>query len=160
MTRVWCVLEAFVTRIYAKGKRFDVAAMIPADTYTYGKFILPGPALRMDLGDGALQEVAEPEHGMFPGTVAVAGVAVKVELAEASREEDRKGILHMLAKSKDKAADPPRTCSGYDDVNNAYCSLFSGPAMFEMAMDGDSESLRQLLVGSSQAVNYQNPNGS
>ena len=32
MTRVWCVLEAYVTCIYAKGKRFEVAAMIPANT--------------------------------------------------------------------------------------------------------------------------------
>ena len=29
MTRVWCVLEAYVTTVEAKGKRFDVAAMIP-----------------------------------------------------------------------------------------------------------------------------------
>merc|ERR1719247_556017 len=54
MTRAWCVLEAWVTTIKATGKRFDVAAMIPENTYTYGgKDIEPGPALRMDLGNGA-----------------------------------------------------------------------------------------------------------
>ena len=29
--------------------------------------------------------------------------------------------------------------------------------MFAMAMDGDSESLKQLLAGSSRSVNQQNP---
>ena len=32
MTRAWCVLEAWVTRVHAAGKLFDVAAMIPAGT--------------------------------------------------------------------------------------------------------------------------------
>ena len=106
MTRAWCVLEAWVTTIKATGKRFDVAAMIPERTYEHGnpvngfKYIEPGPALRMDLGNGAHKDVVGPENGWFPGTVATAGVAVKVEEAKASREEDRVGILHIVAGSK------------------------------------------------------------
>ena len=89
MTRAWCVLEAWVTTIKATGKRFDVAAMIPEKTYRYGpdektaKYIEPGPALRMDLGNGAHKDVVGPEKGWFPGTVATAGVAVKVQEAKA-----------------------------------------------------------------------------
>ena len=69
MTRAWCVLEAWVTTIKATGKRFDVAAMIPEKTYEYGndrdghKYIEPGPALRMDLGNGAHKDVVGPENG-------------------------------------------------------------------------------------------------
>merc|ERR1719440_793258 len=37
MTRVWCVLEAYVACILGEGKRFDVAAMIPKETYRFGK---------------------------------------------------------------------------------------------------------------------------
>merc|ERR1719387_2747896 len=87
MTRAWCVLEAWVTTIKATGKRFDVAAMIPEKKYAYGdKYIEPGPALRMDLGNGAHKDVVGPENGFFPGTVATAGVAVKVEEANASQK--------------------------------------------------------------------------
>ncbi len=45
--------------------------MIPAETQRYGnelkgyKYVEPGPALRMDLGDGALKEVAGPYRGWF-----------------------------------------------------------------------------------------------
>ena len=67
MTRAWCVLEAWVTTIKATGKRFDVAAMIPEKTYMYGndendQWIEPGPALRMDLGNGAHKDEVEPEN--------------------------------------------------------------------------------------------------
>ena len=129
MTRAWCVLEAWVTTIKATGKRFDVAAMIPEKKYKYGsgkkgyKFVEPGPALRMDLGNGAHKDVVEPENGWFPGTVARAGVAVKVENAEASQKEDLVSILRILAGS-DKDAPPPAHCQGYDAVNKAYHALF------------------------------------
>ena len=158
MTRAWCVLEAWVTTIKATGKRFDVAAMIPEKTYTYGdeedyEWIEPGPALRMDLGNGAHKDVVGPENGWFPGTVATAGVAVKVEEADASRKEDLESILRILAGS-DKDAPPPAHCQGYDAVNKAYHALFRGPAMYELAMAGKSEELRQLLEAGSEAVHY------
>ena len=130
MTRAWCVLEAWVTTIKATGKRFDVAAMIPEKTYMYGgKAIEPGPALRMDLGNGAHKDVVGPENGFFPGTVATAGVAVMVENAEASHKKDLESILRILAGS-DKDAPPPAHCQGYDAVNKAYHALFRGPAMY------------------------------
>ena len=79
MTRAWCVLESWVATIKATGKRFDVAAMIPEgeQKLSNGIFIEPGPALRMDLGNGAHKDVVGPENGWFPGTVATEGVAVK-----------------------------------------------------------------------------------
>ena len=154
MTRAWCVLEAWVTTIKATGKRFDVAAMIPEETYWYGdEPIEPGPALRMDLGNGAHKDEVEPENGFFPGTVARAGVAVKVEEADASNEKDLVNILRILAGS-DKDAPPPAHCQGYDAVNKAYHALFRGPAMWELAKDGKSEELRQLLEAGSEAVSY------
>ena len=159
MTRAWCVLEAWVTTIKATGKRFDVAAMIPEKTYTFdGKDIEPGPALRMDLGNGAHKDVVGPENGWFPGTVATAGVAVKVENADASQKKDLESILRILAGS-DKDAPPPAHCQGYDAVNKAYHALFRGPAMYEFAMDGESEELRQLLEAGSEGVHYMNPTG-
>ena len=146
MTRAWCVLEAWVTTIKATGKRFDVAAMIPEGKYTYGgakkgyKYIEPGPALRMDLGNGAHKDVVEPENGFFPGTVATAGVAVKVEEANASDKKDLVSILRILAGS-DKDAPPPAHCQGYDAVNKAYHALFRGPAMRELARKRDAACL-------------------
>ena len=143
MTRAWCVLEAWVTTIKATGKRFDVAAMIPEKTYKItnpDEWIEPGPALRMDLGNGTHKDEVEPENGWFPGTVATAGVAVKVENAEASRKEDLESILRILAGS-DKDAPPPAHCQGYDAVNKAYHKLFRGPAMFAFAMNGKLEEL-------------------
>ena len=157
MTRAWCVLEAWVTTIKATGKRFDVAAMIPEGVYEFdGKDIEPGPALRMDLGNGAHKDVVGPENGWFPGTVATAGVAVKVENADASQEEDLKSILRILAGS-DKDAPPPAHCQGYDAVNKAYHALFRGPAMFQFAMYGELEELRQLLEAGSEGVAFMNP---
>ena len=158
MTRAWCVLEAWVTTIKATGKRFDVAAMIPEKTYQYkiGDSITdiePGPALRMDLGNGAHKDEVEPENGIFPGTVATAGVAVKVEEADASQKEDLVSILRILAGS-DKDAPPPAHCQGYDAVNKAYHALFRGPAMHELAGRGKSEELRQLLEAGSEGVHY------
>ena len=154
MTRAWCVLEAWVTTIKATGKRFDVAAMIPEGEYSYGgKPIEPGPALRMDLGNGAHKDVVGPENGWFPGTVATAGVAVKVEEANASDKKDLVNILRILAGS-DKDAPPPAHCQGYDAVNKAYHALFRGPAMVELAMGGKSEELRQLLEAGSEAVDH------
>ena len=154
MTRAWCVLEAWVTVIKATGKRFDVAAMIPEKTYTFGdKVIEPGPALRMDLGNGAHKDVVGPENGFFPGTVATAGVAVKVENADASQKKDLESILRILAGS-DKDAPPPAHCQGYDAVNKAYHALFRGPAMHAFAMGGKSEELRQLLEAGSEGVDH------
>ena len=154
MTRAWCVLEAWVTTIKATGKRFDVAAMIPEGRYRYGdKYIEPGPALRMDLGNGAHKDEVEPENGFFPGTVATAGVAVKVENADASQKKDLESILRILAGS-DKDAPPPAHCQGYDAVNKAYHALFRGPAMYELAQEGMSEELRQLLEAGSEGVHY------
>ena len=155
MTRAWCVLEAWVTTIKATGKRFDVAAMIPEKTYQLsdGTPIEPGPALRMDLGNGAHKDVVGPENGWFPGTVATAGVAVKVEKAEASKKKDLESILRILAGS-DKDAPPPAHCQGYDAVNKAYHALFRGPAMYRFAMIGKSEELRQLLEAGSEGVHY------
>merc|ERR1719428_1834146 len=114
--------------------------MIPegAQSITNGvqvKLIEPGPALRMDLGNGADKDVVGPENGWFPGTVATAGVAVKVENADASQKKDLESILRILAGS-DKDAPPPAHCQGYDAVNKAYHALFRGPAMGEFAMDG------------------------
>ena len=158
MTRAWCVLEAWVTTIKATGKRFDVAAMIPKRRYKYGgKYIEPGLALRMDVGDGARRrkhkDVVEPENGLFPETVALAGVAVKVEETNASEVKDLVSILRILAGS-DKDAPPPAHCQGYDAVNKAYHALFRGPAMVELAMGGKSEELRQLLEAGSEAVDH------
>ena len=156
MTRAWCVLEAWVTTIKATGKRFDVAVMIPEKTYKYaGEPIEPGPALRMDLGNGAHKDVVGPENGWFPGTVATAGVAVKVEKAEASQKKDLESILRILAGS-DKDAPPPAHCQGYDAVNKAYHALFRGPAMWEFARKGKLEELRQLLEAGSEGVDYMN----
>ena len=164
MTRAWCVLEAWVTTIKATGKRFDVAAMIPEKTYRYifdagtAKYVEPGPALRMDLGNGAHKDEVEPRNGWFPGTVALAGVAVKVENADASQKKDLESILRILAGS-DKDAPPPAHCQGYDAVNKAYHALFRGPAMDQFALNGKSEELRQLLEAGSEGVAYMDPSG-
>merc|ERR1719271_1371688 len=101
--------------------------------------IEPGPALRMDLGAGALKELAKPAHGRFPGAVAIAGVAAKVERAQASREEDLVNIRKLLAGDDYQEADPTWPCEGYDAVNAAYHALFRGAAMLEMALRGNSE---------------------
>ena len=86
--------------------------MIPEGTYKYGpNFIEPGPALRRDLGTGALKDAVKPENGTFPGTVALAGVAVRVEEADASQKQDLMSILRILAGS-DKDAPPPAHCQG------------------------------------------------
>ena len=129
MTRAWCVLEAWVTTIKATGKRFDVAAMIPEKTQRFGteaswSYVQPGPALRMDLGNGAHKDVVGPENGWFPGTVATAGVAVKVENADASQKKDLESILRILAGS-DKDAPPPAHCQGYDAVNRPSSATYS-----------------------------------
>merc|ERR1719387_20811 len=107
----------------------------------------------MDLGAGALKEVAKPEHGRFPGAVAVAGVAAKVERAQASREEDLVNIRKLLAGDDYQEANPTAPCEGYDAVNAAYHALFRGAAMIQLALYGDSEALARLLAAGADEVN-------
>eukprot|EP00746_Dinoflagellata_sp_MGD_P157565 gnl/MRDRNA2_/MRDRNA2_86244_c0_seq1.p1 gnl/MRDRNA2_/MRDRNA2_86244_c0~~gnl/MRDRNA2_/MRDRNA2_86244_c0_seq1.p1 ORF type:complete len:387 (-),score=63.20 gnl/MRDRNA2_/MRDRNA2_86244_c0_seq1:68-1165(-) len=146
MKRVWCVLENYVSTIWCKNKRYDLCAIIPESVqFNDGEVVGSGPALMMDMGDGSTKELCEPEHGVFPFEVAEAGAQVDVALAEATSQEDRDRILHILAGSKDLSVAPPVVCDGYDRVNSAVRARYRGRAMYICAWRNDVSRLQKLL---------------
>jgi len=156
--RIWCVLEAYVTAVKCEGKLFDVAAMA-CGTEWHDEHLPPGPALRMASEEtGNSREIAEVEHAWFPQDVALAGAAVCVQEAQASKTNDKVAILRLLAGITDDS-DPPEKAAGYEAVNRAYRDLFRGSALRAIAASGDVESLQHLLQDGEDAINSMDPNG-
>ena len=112
-------------------KDFEVAAMIEEGTQTRGGKVVPGgPALR----DANGQEHVKPKGGFFPPKIAEAGVLVRVQDAQASRDGDRVTILNHIVQSDDPSGDPLPEHPNYEEMNRAVQGLFLGPALFIYAM--------------------------
>ena len=80
--------------------------------------------------------------------------------ADATREEDKTSILNHIVGSDDPQAEPPKQHPKYDRLNRAVGVPFHGAAMYDYAMNGKSEELRELLrVATAAAIDYQEPHG-
>eukprot|EP00927_Polykrikos_kofoidii_P079088 TRINITY_DN75877_c0_g1_i1.p1 TRINITY_DN75877_c0_g1~~TRINITY_DN75877_c0_g1_i1.p1 ORF type:complete len:805 (-),score=136.64 TRINITY_DN75877_c0_g1_i1:45-2348(-) len=150
--RIWCVLENHVST--AKGKRnhyYDIAAWLTAGSATFGGHPVPAkPTLRMDLGDGRMEEhIADEETGgAFPLAVCAKGVRIDLASAQASRPEDRRNILHMIAGtpvSEWQRKDPPSRSAAYDSINRSAHRMFAAGAMYRAVVQSDLVELKKLL---------------
>ena len=127
-TRIWCVLESFIStdgESKASGKFYDLAAWIQVGGQVCGdQEVPPQGILQLDLGDGTFADRAEDSDvsfAVFPTQVARRGFGIDLLSAKASRESDRRSILHFIAGTAEKAAagDPPEEHPNYDALNFA-----------------------------------------
>lgn len=108
-TRIWCVLEDYVSLITADDKQqlhlFDVASIIPDDAQevSTGEWNKRQAAPLTDKGDGAFYDNGgdEDDECWFPAEVSFKGVDVKIREANASNQSDKKNILRLIGKSAD-----------------------------------------------------------
>merc|ERR1711865_365183 len=136
-----------------QGKLYEVLAMIEerhGQYHTQGgeeKFdVAPGPALRMDLGNGEYDEKVQPECGYFPKEVAIKGMKTKVRGSKASREDDLDNILRLVAKMPEgTTAAPPENCEEYEQFDKQLHTLYYAPALYSLAKEGEEEEMQLLL---------------
>eukprot|EP00931_Biecheleriopsis_adriatica_P115298 TRINITY_DN91107_c0_g1_i1.p1 TRINITY_DN91107_c0_g1~~TRINITY_DN91107_c0_g1_i1.p1 ORF type:complete len:633 (+),score=109.58 TRINITY_DN91107_c0_g1_i1:81-1979(+) len=157
LRRVWCVLENYVSTVWAIDRKsgrylYDIAAWLPEGQglQAGGEAIPAKPTLRMDLGDGKMQErVFDDETGgAFPLTVSSEGVKIDIYEAQASRQEDWKNILHLIAETPEgkRVDDPPERCEAYDRINHNVQRMFAAGAMYHAALCDDTKQLDRLLL--------------
>lgn len=152
-TRVWCVLENFVSTNWAREggetQLYDLAAWLPEGGKYGGKPVPAKPTLRIDLGNGKIEERVQDEStgGAFPLTVAARGVHIDLTKASATQPADRLQILHCIAGTPECEQDgpAPETCEAYDLVNANAQKLFAPGAMQGAALRGDAKELQELL---------------
>ena len=141
-------------------KLFEVATMIQKDTQLFnGKKVPAGPALREADGTEHVKSATEGKGGAFPFKVATEGVMVRVQDAEATRDEDQVSILNHIVRSDDPLGQPPREHEEYDKLNRMVRGLFIGAALYTHAMSGNTEKLRELLSEGAEKIDYQAPDG-
>ena len=123
--------------------------------------ILPGPVLRMDLGGGVHKDMVQPEKGWFPNDVALKGIEVTLEEADASRPEDKVNINRMVAGMEEGTTEaPPEHCEAYDRFNKEVRSLFHGPALNTLAVRGEEAKVLEVLaVADKECVQYVDASG-
>jgi len=164
--RVWCVLENYVSSTWSKERGFkehhliDLAAWLPEGSGHWGGKPIPAkPTLRMDLGNLKMAEkvFAESETGgAFPQTVANRGVQIDLAEAQASRPEDRRNILHLIAATPEEewaSTDPPTECEAYEVLNRNAHRMFAVGAMYDAATRGDLRLLENLTERFPDQVN-------
>ena len=166
MSRCWCILEIHTVlqlRRGEGGKLFEVAGMIEKFTQrtTVKGLVLPGPVLRMDLGGGEYKDMVQPERGWFPADVALKGIEVTLEEADASMPDDKVNINRMVAGMEEGTTEaPPKHCEAYDQFNREVRGLFQGAALYTLASRGNEAKVRKLLaVAAPGSVQYVNANG-
>ena len=130
-TRIWCVLESFISTdevSRAAGKFYDLAAWIQIGAQMSGdQEVPPQGVLQLDSGDGTFADRAEDadvSFAVFPMQVARRGFGIDLLSAEASRDSDRRNILHFIAGTADAltAVEPPTEHPNYEALNLAVRS--------------------------------------
>merc|ERR1711871_1298282 len=92
---------------------------------------------------------------VFPCGVALKGAFTDITKAQASREEDKRGILHYIAGTPDgpeRQIDPPTSHKNYDMLNRQARERFITGAMHISAQQGDVESIRAIAADFDGAV--------
>ena len=156
MSRAWCILEFFSTKTLCTDKLFETAAMLAEGSQQYadGSVVPAGPALRQDRGAGH-KEMTLSGEGWFPESVVFAGMNADIANAQATRAEDKKAMLNIIAEFEDRSSEPPTQCEGYDKVNSTVRNLFLGAALYTRAKEGDTAGLEHLLGFAGADVNDQ-----
>eukprot|EP00435_Cladocopium_sp_Y103_P056681 s338_g19.t1 len=151
--RIWCVLENFVSTVWAREDReethfYDIACWLPENSALHGGKPVPAkPTLRMDSGEG--ESVAdEATGGAFPLRVAVKGVTVDISKAKASREDDKRKILHLIAGTpeEDWSQPPPSECEAFSSMNSGVRRMFAAGALYKAALHSEISDLTKLLA--------------
>ena len=142
-------------------KLFEVATMIQEGTQSMSATgpVPAGPALRDADGKEHIKSATEGKGGFFPPKVATEGVMVRVQNAQATRDEDQVSILNHIVRSDDPLSQPPREHEEYDKLNRMVRGLFIGAALYTHAMRGNTEKLRELLSDGAEKIDSQSPAG-
>jgi hypothetical protein len=158
LTRAVC--QTHIVQI-VPGKHFEILAMVAKGTQKYaGQPVPASAALRDANGTEHIRSATEGKGGFFPPKVVEQGAIVRVQDAQASREEDRTSILNHIVGSADPTAEPPVEHARYDQMNRTVHGLFRGAAMFSHAMHGSVALLQQLLAdATADEINYRSPRG-
>lgn len=146
---------------------FDVVSWIGEhsqqwwDDSTAEHWVEPGPALRLDLGNGGYADKVQPAYGRIPPTVALRGIQVHVKDTSATRQEDLSHILRMVAGVSEASREPPPDeCPRYAEFDAQVHAKFYGPALHALAEQGqEAEVLRLLQLGGAEVAHYANPDG-
>lgn len=151
--RICCVLENFVSTVWAREEEahfYDIACWLPENSALHGGKPVPAkPTLRMDSGEGVHESVAdEATGGAFPLRVAVKGVTVDISRAKASREDDKRKILHLIAGTpeEDWSQPPPSECDAFTSMNSGVRRMFAAGALYKAALHSDISDLTKLLA--------------
>ncbi|CAK9025882.1 Ankyrin-2 (ANK-2) (Ankyrin-B) (Brain ankyrin) (Non-erythroid ankyrin) [Durusdinium trenchii] len=152
--RIWCVLENFVSSVWAREEEdhlYDIACWLPANSALHGGKAVPAkPTLRMDTGEGAKESVAdEATGGAFPLRVATKGVTVDISQAKASLEEDKQRILHLIAGTPEaewSSTAPPSECDAFTSMNTRVRKMFAPGALYKAALHNEVPELSKLLT--------------
>jgi len=147
LSRSWVALEGYLAA-RGRGRSMDVCAMVAPQSQRHsgdGTFVDRGPVLLMDLGGGRRREVSGTAHGIFPHEVAKLGATMSLAETKTTSEEDRRTLLHILARSRDWTTKPPHACKGYTEAQSWIRAPFCGRAMFHAAHVDDGETLQRVL---------------
>ncbi|OLQ01400.1 hypothetical protein AK812_SmicGene15874 [Symbiodinium microadriaticum] len=152
MAQIWCVLENFVSTVWAREAGeylYDIAAWLPVGSALHGGRPAK-PTLRLDFGRSQAREVVDDEAtgGAFPLQVAARGACVNISLAKASREEDKRKILHLIAGTaeEDWAQPPPEECEAFDSMNGRVRRMFAAGALYRAALQNDAAELKRSTI--------------
>ena len=151
--RVWCVLENFVSTTWAREEKthfYDIACWLPSNTALHGGKAVPAkPTLKMDRGELGAEESVDDETtgGAFPLRVAVKGVTVDISKAKASREDDKRKILHFIAGTPEEewSTSPPSECEAFTSMNSRVRRTFAAGALYKAALSDELSDLQKLL---------------
>lgn len=168
--RIWCVLENAISTddtSKASNKFYDLAAWLPDREQLFANKPVPSKAtLQLDYGPDDLREVVEvmvdtegmpckDDGGTFPLKVAKLGVNINLVEAKASREEDKRAILHFVAGTaiEHQTDEPPTEHPNYDRLNLAARERFLPGTLYDLAQKDQEDLLADLLTKFPKAVN-------
>eukprot|EP00931_Biecheleriopsis_adriatica_P074261 TRINITY_DN48361_c0_g1_i1.p1 TRINITY_DN48361_c0_g1~~TRINITY_DN48361_c0_g1_i1.p1 ORF type:complete len:826 (-),score=149.19 TRINITY_DN48361_c0_g1_i1:15-2492(-) len=156
-TRIWCVLENFVSTTLAKEAEkershlMDIAAWLPAGSGIFGGEKVPAKAtLCMDLGGGRVRMEVDDQKttgGAFPLSVSMKGVQMCLENADTSRREDKCHILHLIAGTPEDlwdSTEPPESSPNYAKLNMAARKMFVSGALYGATLGGKKSDMQLL----------------
>ncbi|CAE8626046.1 unnamed protein product, partial [Polarella glacialis] len=164
--RIWCVLENYVSTVETakrcKPHLYDLAAYLEDGIQCSGRVKLPAMAtLLLDNADGTSTEATSCVGGTFPFYVAEKAVSLDIKTAEASRPEDQRSILHMIAGTPEaeRHQPPPGSHEQYEALNRNARRRFAGPAMYWAAYKDQPQLLKGLLFEFPEAKDEGNNDG-
>mmetsp|Transcript_98759 Transcript_98759/g.175828 ORF Transcript_98759/g.175828 Transcript_98759/m.175828 type:complete len:687 (+) Transcript_98759:53-2113(+) len=141
--RTWCQFECYVSTQTTQDKTLPHLYDVVSWNDSVGK-----AAMLYDLGGGQSTEVAAGSHNGFPLTVYQKGIKMSIQKSAATREEDKKRILHLLCgtpESNWEKKKPPADSHAYDAVNADLRPRYAGGAIYAACCHNDVRHLKKYI---------------